>query len=848
MIHEIDASFRRKLSEAREKQQRLLRRRIFGAAAACLVLAVAVASYFVFRNMPAHETEIAGDATNPEPAKPKDTPFVANAIIDLAGDPLIIRLGSSAERNTRLKDFDVPDEMKQPAVPDSLQVLSDTMLSSSVRIMALPSSPEDFAFFQAQSARVNPLPAPDAAVATDEAAAAAAPEEETYEGADEVLVPVAGQDDLEGDAAASAEEETTPADGIETPPLAAEDTGVIGDADADVGAGWGETVGRGQEALPSFKATAIEDTTTVQTVIREIDRSPVTEDLTFSVKGERPLETSITEYGFTADDAKKAAEAAKTLLGLNVLGDRYVVGLRGYRPDPKQAGYKLAQLSINAPDKYIGTIALADNGDFVVGADPWLGDDLSQYSQDFVPEPQAQNFRLLDAIYSTATRNDVPSAVTGEAIMLVSKVFDLSALATKDDRLTIIFSKSASDGQGNAGHVLYLAIKGGDRNFECFVYQPVPGAPYACMTEKDATHSLVVTNGMAQPVNGVLTSTFGFRKHPILGVVRLHKGVDWKAPVGTPIMAAFDGTIAYIGDGKGYGNVIRIDHGNGRATAYAHMSRFEPAMHKGSMVHAGDVIGYVGTTGLSTGPHLHFELYQNSVAVDPLGGSVAALSEGTPEEGPLEDGTPGQAVPAAGDSAPSDSAAVEKLVNRIIHVESGGSARAKNPKSSASGLGQFIKSTWLRMMKTYRPELFRSMSTEELLELRFDATLSREMVANLARENEARLRHFGHSISAGRLYLAHFLGPDGAHQVLAASSDASIAALMGASVIAANPFLAGKDCAFVISWAEKKMSGRAVTYASTPSVDTATVVKTSPEFIRYRETMIKIVEMASSAI
>ena len=136
----------------------LLRRRIFGAAAACVVLAVAAASYFVFENMRPHETEIAGDATDPEPAQPKDKPFVANAIIDLAGDPLIIRLGSSAERNTKLKDFDVPDEMKQPAVPDSLQVLSDTMLSSSVRIMALPSSPEDFAFFQSQSARANPLP------------------------------------------------------------------------------------------------------------------------------------------------------------------------------------------------------------------------------------------------------------------------------------------------------------------------------------------------------------------------------------------------------------------------------------------------------------------------------------------------------------------------------------------------------------------------------------------------------------------------------------------------------------------------------------------------------------------
>ena len=203
---------------------------------------------------------------------------------------------------------------------------------------------------------------------------------------------------------------------------------------------------------------------------------------------------------------------------------------------------------------------------------------------------------------------------------------------------------------------------------------------------------------------------------------------------------------------------------------------------------------------------------------------------------------------AAADNTPSDSAAVEKLVNRIIHVESGGSARAKNPKSSASGLGQFIKSTWLRMIKSYRPELFRSMSEAEILELRFDPTLSREMVANLARENEARLRHFGHSITAGRLYLAHFLGPDGAHQVLSAAGDASIAAVMGPSVIAANTFLIGKDCNFVISWAEKKMSGKAVTYASTPSVDTRTVVKTSPEFIRYRETMIKIVELVTAPV
>ena len=319
------------------------------------------------------------------------------------------------------------------------------------------------------------------------------------------------------------------------------------------------------------------------------------------------------------------------------------------------------------------------------------------------------------------------------------------------------------------------------------------------MTEKDATHSLVVTNGMAPPVNGVLTSTFGFRKHPILGVVRLHKGVDWKAPVGTPIMAAFDGTIAYIGDGKGYGNVIRIDHGGGRATAYAHMSRFEPAMHKGSRCMRAMSSAMSARQGCRPARICISSSTRTASPSIRWAAPWPRCRRGRPRKDRWKTEHPGKR-PAAGTPRASDSAAVEKLVNRIIHVESGGSARAKNPKSSASGLGQFIKSTWLRMMKTYQSgalpiDVDGRAPRAALRRRRSRARWS----ANLARENEARLRHFGHSITAGRLYLAHFLGPDGAHQALAASGDASIAALMGASVIAANPFLTGKDCAFVIA-------------------------------------------------
>lgn len=151
-------------------------------------------------------------------------------------------------------------------------------------------------------------------------------------------------------------------------------------------------------------------------------------------------------------------------------------------------------------------------------------------------------------------------------------------------------------------------------------------------------------------------------------------------------------------------------------------------------------------------------------------------------------------------------AAVEQLVDRIIQVESGGRADAKNPLSSATGLGQFIDGTWLRMMRVYRPDLTAQLSRAELLDLRRDPEMSREMVRNLAREGADFLRARGHTITAGRLYLAHFLGMEGAHTALSASPETALLSLFGASVIRANPFLEGRDAGYVVEWAERKMS------------------------------------------
>lgn len=117
---------------------------------------------------------------------------------------------------------------------------------------------------------------------------------------------------------------------------------------------------------------------------------------------------------------------------------------------------------------------------------------------------------------------------------------------------------------------------------------------------------------------GRISSSFGPRKHPILGYTRQHQGVDYAAPTGTPIRAAGNGRIIHRGTRGGYGNTVMIDHGNNRQTLYAHMSRYAAGQSVGSRVRQGEIIGYVGSTGMSTGPHLHYEFHINGQPVNPV--------------------------------------------------------------------------------------------------------------------------------------------------------------------------------------------------------------------------------------
>jgi murein DD-endopeptidase MepM/ murein hydrolase activator NlpD len=141
----------------------------------------------------------------------------------------------------------------------------------------------------------------------------------------------------------------------------------------------------------------------------------------------------------------------------------------------------------------------------------------------------------------------------------------------------------------------------------------------------DASGRGTKTGMLATPVNGRFSSAFGMRRHPILGYTRMHKGIDIAAPYGSPVYAAADGTVQVAGRSSGYGNLIRLNHGNGFGTGYGHLSRI--IVRPGEHVRRGQLIAASGNSGLSTGPHLHFETTQNGVAVNPRSVSFTSVHQ-----------------------------------------------------------------------------------------------------------------------------------------------------------------------------------------------------------------------------
>lgn len=270
------------------------------------------------------------------------------------------------------------------------------------------------------------------------------------------------------------------------------------------------------------------------------------------------------------------------------------------------------RVSVYSDTIHQATVARSDSGAFVKAQAPttFLADAFAEADR---ISYGGQTPVLYTSLYQTALEQGLPSQLVDELIRIFAFDVDFNARVQPGDSLEVFYADS-ENGQGN--EILYAALNTGASNRRF----------YRFMTPDDGALDFYDANGqsankflMRKPVSsGTFRSGFGMRRHPILKYRKMHTGVDWAAPRGTPIMAAGKGTIVQQGWSSSYGRNIHIRHANGYTTTYNHMTAFAQNVHEGMQVSQGQIIGYVGSTGLSTGPHLHYEVLVNNRYVDPM--------------------------------------------------------------------------------------------------------------------------------------------------------------------------------------------------------------------------------------
>ena len=228
----------------------------------------------------------------------------------------------------------------------------------------------------------------------------------------------------------------------------------------------------------------------------------------------------------------------------------------------------------------------------------------------------ARTAEIETSLYGSAAKAGIPPQIIAEIIRVYSWDVDFQRDIRNGDKIEVLYETEETE-DGNFTHfgdVLYANLSVSGKEIPIYRYKMKNGR----IDYFEPNGFSIKKTLMKTPIDGArISSGFGMRIHPILGYAKEHKGIDFAAPTGTPIYAAGDGVINFKGRKSGYGNYIRIRHNSKLQTAYAHMHKYAKNMCNGKRVKQGQIIGYVGTTGRSTGPHLHYEVIKNGIQVNP---------------------------------------------------------------------------------------------------------------------------------------------------------------------------------------------------------------------------------------
>lgn len=330
---------------------------------------------------------------------------------------------------------------------------------------------------------------------------------------------------------------------------------------------------------------------------------------------DRKIADAFDEAGYSGKDAEGMADAIAKLLNAPALkaGTVLRVGL-----EVRGEEARVVRTSVYDRTTHLFSIAVDDRGQFVPAAEPEPNPGLLTAFDDTQPAMPVRGKlpNVYDGIYRAAYSYGMSRDMTKKLVKLLASDVDFQSRLNPNDRIEVFFSQpDDQDKVSDESELLYVSATFGGNTRNLYRFQMQDGAFDYFDEDGRSSKQFLIRNPLP---NGTFRSSFGARRHPILGYVRMHTGVDWAAPVGSPIIAAGNGVIEKAGWAGGYGRQIVIRHANGYETSYNHQSAFAKGITAGMRIRQGQVIGYVGTSGLSTGPHLHYELMVNGTKVDPM--------------------------------------------------------------------------------------------------------------------------------------------------------------------------------------------------------------------------------------
>jgi murein DD-endopeptidase MepM/ murein hydrolase activator NlpD len=335
------------------------------------------------------------------------------------------------------------------------------------------------------------------------------------------------------------------------------------------------------------------------------------ETLPVKLRSGETLEAAVIRAGVLPQEAAKAAQMIRANFDPSELepGFRFETSVSSLRGQ-ERAG-KLIALEMRPTPARVISLARTPADDF----------QLTDEEEQIVEEAGVVEGEIRGSLYTSAKKAGVGGTTLKEIVKVFASKLDFERDIKAGNRFRLVFDQTRTESGKviETGDLLYAEVETKGKATRFYRFERPDGR----VEWLDEGAQTVKTHLLRSPVDGArMSSGFGMRRHPILGYHKMHQGVDFAAGTGTPVMAAGDGTVVEIRRWGGYGNWLRIRHASGYESGYAHLSKYASGLRVGQKVRQGEVVAYVGSTGRSTGPHLHHEIWLKGARVDPKGAKI----------------------------------------------------------------------------------------------------------------------------------------------------------------------------------------------------------------------------------